>query len=50
VVLTTNPHVAEVKERIKLNLYSPRGIFMACSRVSFTFTYYFIEKNLSVKP
>jgi hypothetical protein len=32
------PSSAEVNERVELYLYSPSGLFMACSRVSFTLT------------
>jgi len=30
---------AEVKEKVELYLYSPSGPFVACSGVSFTFTF-----------
>jgi len=33
------PSSAEVKERVRLYLYSPSRAFVACSRVSFTFTF-----------
>ena len=31
-------NAAEIKERIELYLHTPSGPFMACSKVSFTFT------------
>jgi hypothetical protein len=33
---------AEVKERVELYLYSPLWVFVAYSRVTFTFTFYVI--------
>ena len=40
-VLSTHPQSkAKVKERVQLYLYSPLWDFMACSRMSFTFTFY----------
>jgi len=41
------PFRAEVKERVELYLYSPFWAIMACSRVTFTFTFVTISNHVT---